>query len=170
MTAAISYFTAGFSTLALLAVWFINAYQILSRKKKDVLYAEEQVRLLRECFDKMRNSQHEASAGKMFETSVQIYTQTEKSYNEALRKPVCRFPGLLMGFRKAEGHWEIKEEEPMRYICEDCGFVFYGAGEISECPYCGKQRIRVLAEEEISPLQPFLEWQNLGLDIKEEQR
>jgi DNA-directed RNA polymerase subunit RPC12/RpoP len=106
----------------------------------------------------------------MLETSIQLYIQVEKIYNETLLKPICRVPGFLMGFRKVEGDWEIKEEDQMAYICEDCGFVFYGAGEIRECPYCGKQRIRVLAEEEISPLQPFLEWQNLGVDIKEEQR
>jgi DNA-directed RNA polymerase subunit RPC12/RpoP len=170
MTAAISYFIAGVSTFTLFVLWFLNAYQVLSRKKQDVLHAEEQVRLLRECFYKMRNSPEEASAGRMLETSIQIYIQVEKIYNETLLKPICRVPGFLMGFRKVEGDWEIKEEDQMAYICEDCGFVFYGAGEIRECPYCGKQQIRVLAEEEISPLQPFLEWQNLGLGIKEEQR
>ncbi len=170
MTAAISYFIAGVSTFALLALWFLNAYQALSRKKQDVLHAEEQVGLLRDCLDKMRNSPEEASARKMLETSIQIYTQIEKCYNETLQKQAWRIPGLLMGFRKAEGDWEIKEGDKMIYICEDCGFVFCRTGEIKECPYCGKQRIRVSAEEEISPLQPFLEWQNLGLDNKEERR
>lgn len=149
MTAAIPYFIAAISTIALLTLWFLNAYQVLSRKKQDVLHAEEQVRLLRECFNKMRNSPEEASAGRMLETSIQIYTQIEKYYNETLRKPICRFPGLLMGFREAEEDWEIKEEESMTYICEECGFMFYGTGEINECPYCGKQRIRASAEEEV---------------------
>ena len=54
---------------------------------------------------------------------------------------------------------ESKEEDPVIYICEDCGFVFYGAGEISECPYCGKQRIHDPSGEEVETLRPFLEWQ-----------
>jgi rubrerythrin len=170
MTAAISYFIAGVSTFTLLALWFINAYQVLSRKKQDVIHAEEQVGLLQECFYKMRNSQEEASAGRMLETSIQIYTQIEKYYNETLLKPICRVPGFLMGFRKVEGDWEIKEVNRMIYVCQNCGFVFCRTVEIKECPYCGKQRIRVSAEEEISPLQPFLEWQNLGLNNKEERR
>lgn len=169
MTAAISYFIAGVSTFALLAFWFLNAYQSLSRKKKDVFHAEEQVRLLRECFDKMKNSPEEASAGRMLETSIQIYTQIEKHYNETLRKPICRFPGFLMGFRKAEGHWEIKKEDQMTYICEDCGFVFYGAGEIHECPYCGKQRIRPSTGEEKERLELFSAQQQAEYLMKEEQ-
>lgn len=36
----------------------------------------------------------------------------------------------------------------MTYYCEDCGFVFYGAGNIRECPYCGMQRIHVSSLEE----------------------
>jgi len=168
MTAAISYFIAGASTFALLALWFLNAYQALSRKKQDVLHAEEQVRLLRKCFDKMRNSPEEVSAVRMLKTSIQIYSQIEKCYNETFRKPVWRIPGIIMGFRKVEGDWEFKEEEPMTYICEDCGFVFYGAGEIKECPYCGKQHIRVPAEQEISQLKPFLERQNPDYNFMEE--
>jgi rubrerythrin len=107
----------------------------------------------------MRNSEHEASAGKMLETSVQIYKQIEKSYNETLRRPICRAPGFLMGFRKVEVEWEIKEEDQMGYICEDCGFVFYGAGEICACPYCGKQRIRSVTGEEREQLRLITEQQ-----------
>lgn len=168
MTAAISYFIAGVSTFALLAIWFLNAYQVLSRKRQDVLHAEEQVRLLRECFYKMRNSPEEASAVRMLETSIQIYTQIEKFYNETLRKPICRFPGFLMGFRKAEGDWEIKEEDQMTYICEDCGFVFYGAGEICECPYCGKRRIRPAAGEVNEQLQFITAQQQADCHMREE--
>lgn len=109
MTAAISFFLAGVSTFALFALWFFNAYQILSRKKQDVLHAEEQVRLLRECFDKMRNSPEEASAGRMLETSIQIYTQIEKYYNETLLKSTYRIPGFLMGFRRASSDEEVKK-------------------------------------------------------------
>jgi rubrerythrin len=169
MTEAISYFIAGVSTFALLALWFLNTYTVLSRKKQDVLHAEEQVILLRECFDKMRNSQEQASAGRMLKTSIQIYKQVEKYYNETLRKPICRIPGLFMGFRKAEGDWEIKEEDQMTYICEDCGFVFYGAGEIHECPYCGKPRIRPAAEEVNEQLQFITAQQQTDYNMREEQ-
>lgn len=103
MTAVLSYAIACVSTFALLALWFMNAYQVISRKRQDLIHAEEQVRLLCECFNKVRNSSYETSAEKMLETSNQIYAQIEKSYNETLQKPFYRVPGFLMGFRKAEG-------------------------------------------------------------------
>lgn len=102
MIAVISYFIAGVSTVLLLAMWFINAYKILFHKKQDMLHAEEQVKLFRECFDKVRNSPEEASAGRMLETSIQIHMQIEKCYIETLRKPLWRIPGLLLGFREVE--------------------------------------------------------------------
>lgn len=102
MVAAISYLITAISTLALLALWFINAYQVIFREMQDLIQAEEQVRLLRECFDKKRNSPDEASAERMLETSMHIYTRIEKSYNQTLKKPVYRIPGFLMGFRRAE--------------------------------------------------------------------
>lgn len=152
----IAYFNAGASIFALLALWFFNVYRVLFRKRKDVFHAEEQVRLLRECFRRMRNSPKEASAGRMLETSIQTYIQTEKIYNETLLKPTCRFPGSLMGFRRAESAWEYKEEDPVLYTCEDCGFVFYGAGEIRECPYCGKQRIHASSGEKAEAQRTWL--------------
>lgn len=102
MTITIAYFIAGFSTAALLTVLFFNAYAVLSRKREDVRNAEDNVRLLEECFDGMRNTPDEVSARRMLKTSVQIYTRIENSYNQTLRKPVYRIPGLLMGFRRAE--------------------------------------------------------------------
>lgn len=74
-----------------------------------------------------------------------------------------------MGFRKAEGDREIKEEKTMTFICEDCGFVFYGAGEISVCPYCGEQRIRLAAGEEKEQLWFITEQQQTDYHINEEQ-
>lgn len=118
MTDAIAYFIAGTSTFALLTLLLFNAYVALSRKREDVRNAEDQVRLFLDCFKKIKNTPNEASAEKMLETSIQIYTQIEKRYNETLRKPIYRFPGLLMGFRKAEGDWEIKEEDQLWFITE----------------------------------------------------
>lgn len=45
----------------------------------------------------------------------------------------------------------------MTYYCEDCGFVFYGAGEIRECPYCGSQHIHASTREEVGMLRPLSE-------------
>ena len=80
-------------------------------------------------------------------------------YIETLLKPTFRFPGPLMGRRKVEDTGGSKEKDPVIYICEECGFVFYGAGEIRECPYCGKQRVHDSSGEDVETLRPFLEQQ-----------
>lgn len=165
---AIAYFTAGTSTFALVALLFFNAYVSLSRKREDVRNAEDQVKLLRDCFNKMKNTSEEASAERMLETSIQIYIQIEKRYNKTLQKPFYRIPGFLMGFHRAESNWEKKEEKPMTYICEDCRIVFYGAGEIRECPYCGRQRIHAAAEAENEQLRHLLDRTNADVDIRQE--
>ena len=168
MTAAIAYFIAGISTFALMALLFFNAYVSLSRKREDVRNAEDQVKLLRDCFYKMRNTPEEASAARMLETSIQIYTQIEKRYNETLQRQFYRVPAFMMGFHRAESNWDKKEEKQMTYICEDCGFVFYGAGEIRECPYCGRQRIHSAAETEDEQLRYLLERSNSDYGVREE--
>jgi rubrerythrin len=170
MTASISYFIAGISIFALLTLWFFNAYQVLSRKRKDVRQAENQVRLHREGCLQMRGSSDEQAAMRILEISSRIYMYIEKSYNETFSKSIYRFPGLLMGFRMVNGVMENEEENRMIYLCEDCGFVFYRAGEIKECPSCEKQRIRPAAEPEISRLRPFLEQQKLDLHAKGEKK
>jgi rubrerythrin len=157
MTADISYFITGGSALTLLTLWFFYIHQVIICKKKEVLRAEEQVGLLRECFQKMRNSPEEASAGRMLGKSIQSYKQAERIYNETLQKPACRIPASLMGFRRTESTIEDKVEEPVIYTCEDCGFLFYGAGEIRECPYCGGQRVHASTREQTETLQLFLQ-------------
>lgn len=102
MTIVIAYFIAAISTVALFTLLFFNAYRILSRKRGEVRNAEENVRLLQDCFNGMRNTPDEISARRMLETSTQIYKQIERSYNETLGKPIYKLPGFLMGFRKAE--------------------------------------------------------------------
>jgi DNA-directed RNA polymerase subunit RPC12/RpoP len=168
LTAAIAYFIAGISTFALVALLFFNAYVSLSRKREDVRNAEDQVKLLQDCFNKTQNTPEEASAERMLETSIQIYTQIEKRYNETLQKPFYRVPAFMMGFHRAESNWEKKEEKQMTYICEDCGFEFYGAGEICECPYCGKQRIHTATGEEKERLRHLLERTDPGFSGGEE--
>lgn len=156
MTADMSYFITGGSAFTLFALWFFYIHQVLSHKRNDVFHAEEQVILLRECFQKMRNGPAEDSAGKMLEKSIQSYIQAERIYNETLLRPAYRIPASLMGFRRAEGAMEDKVEEPVIYTCEDCGFLFYGAGEIRECPYCGKQRIQASSAEDVEALSTCL--------------
>ncbi len=102
MTSAISYLIATVGIGALLALWFITTYQVISRKTQDLIHAADQVRLLRESLHQMRNGPHEASAKKMLDTSTRIYSQIEKSYNETLRNPIYRVPAFFMGYRKAE--------------------------------------------------------------------
>lgn len=111
MTAAISYIIAAISIFALLVLWFINTYQVLSRQRQDLLHAEEQVRLHREGSRQMRESPEEQTALRMLETSRKIYLQIEKKYLITLGKPRYRIPGLLMGFRSTEKSGSGKEGE-----------------------------------------------------------
>lgn len=114
MTIVIAYFIATISIVAFLVLLFFNAYAVLSQKREAVRNAEDNVRLLQDCFNGMRNTPDEISARRMLKTSTQIYTQIEERYNETLRKPIYRVPGFLMGFRKAErqnsGLHVMKEE------------------------------------------------------------
>ncbi|ADL06031.1 hypothetical protein [Lacrimispora saccharolytica] len=57
----------------------------------------------------------------------------------------------------------------MTYACEDCGFLFYRAGEVKECPSCEKPHIRSATEEEIGRLEKLLEQGKTSLEIKEGQ-
>ncbi|SMB89901.1 hypothetical protein SAMN00017405_0676 [Desulfonispora thiosulfatigenes DSM 11270] len=56
----------------------------------------------------------------------------------------------------------------MIYTCEDCGLLFYRAGEVKECPFCEKNDIRFATKEEIKRLQTLLE-QGKPTLFKEEQ-
>ncbi|MDD2190414.1 MAG: hypothetical protein PHV71_07410 [Eubacteriales bacterium] len=120
LTAAIAYFIAGISTVALIALLFFNAYSVLSRDRKDIRKAEDNLRLIEDCFNGMRNTPDEISARRMLKTSTQIYIKIEKRYNEALQNPLHRLPGLLMGFRKMERiHSSSGEEvETLRLFSE----------------------------------------------------
>ncbi len=54
------------------------------------------------------------------------------------------------------------------YACEDCGFLFYRAGEIEDCPSCEKNRLRLATKEEIKQLQSFLTQAEAKLRVKAE--
>ncbi|MEG6523836.1 hypothetical protein [Desulfotomaculum sp. 1211_IL3151] len=57
----------------------------------------------------------------------------------------------------------------MTYACEDCGFLFYRAGEVRECPSCEKNHIRSATKEETQRLQTLLERGKPTLPVEEEQ-
>lgn len=57
----------------------------------------------------------------------------------------------------------------MIYACEDCGFLFYRAGAVKECPSCEKNNIRSATQEEVHRLQKLLEQGKPTLQVKEEQ-
>ncbi len=44
----------------------------------------------------------------------------------------------------------------MTYVCENCGFLFYRAGEVKECPSCNVIVVRPATKEEIKRLQKLL--------------
>lgn len=62
-----------------------------------------------------------------------------------------------------------KGGDGVTYACEDCGFLFYRAGEVKECPSCDKNHIRSATKEEAERLQKLLEQGKPTLRIKEEQ-
>lgn len=57
----------------------------------------------------------------------------------------------------------------MTYACETCGFLFYRAGAVTECPSCEKNHIRSATKEEAQRLQKHLEQEKRALRAKEEQ-
>lgn len=50
-----------------------------------------------------------------------------------------------------------KGGDSITYACEDCGFLFYRAGEVKRCPSCEKKHIRSATGEETQRLQILLE-------------
>lgn len=100
MLEVITYFIAGGSITALLIFWFAHAYTVLSGKKESVLLAAEQIELHLDGYEKVRGSPEEQTAKRMIETSIEIYAQIERIYHEALKTPLYRLPGYLMGFHE----------------------------------------------------------------------
>lgn len=99
MTPIIAYLIAGLSTAALLTLWFVIAYQRLALKKQGVVAAAEQVQMHRNLFRQARGGPDAKAAQRMFDTSRLLYEEAAKCYNKTLKKPIYRFPGLIMGFR-----------------------------------------------------------------------
>ena len=85
MREIVAFLIAGGSLLALNTVWFLSVYRILSEKRKSALSAAEQVKL--------------HTDRRVLSVSREIFQQIRDGYNQALRRPLCRIPGYLMGFR-----------------------------------------------------------------------
>lgn len=94
---------AGLSLSALLLCWFLWVYRLLSAKRESVMAARQQLQLHRDGLDQVRGSEREAAARRALESSrdicQSIRQSIRQSYSDALRRPLCRIPGYLMGFR-----------------------------------------------------------------------
>ena len=99
MREIVAFLIAGGSLLALNTVWFLSVYRILSEKRKSALSAAEQVRLHTDGFRQVKGSPQELTARRVLSVSREIFQQIRDGYNQALRRPLCRIPGYLMGFR-----------------------------------------------------------------------
>ena len=99
MREIVAFLIAGGSLLALNTVWFLSVYRILSEKWKSALSAAEQVKLHTDGFRQVKSSPQEPTARRVLSVSREIFQQIRDGYNQALRRPLCRIPGYLMGFR-----------------------------------------------------------------------
>jgi hypothetical protein len=99
MNVVISYYIAGLSLLSLLMIWFISTYKVLSRKRDAVYKAAEELQLHRDGYQGVLSRPEESTARRILDTSVQIHDQIKLVYNSALKSPIYRFTGFLMGFR-----------------------------------------------------------------------
>jgi hypothetical protein len=100
MNDAISYYIAGLSMLSLLMIWFVSTYKVLSRKRNAVYKAAEELQLHRDGYQGVLSRPEESTARRILDTSVQIYAQIKLVYNNALKRPIYRFTGFLMGFKR----------------------------------------------------------------------
>lgn len=99
MNVVISYCIAGLSVLSLLMIWFISTYKVLSRKRDAVYKASAELQLHRDGYQDVLCHPEESTARRILDTSVQIYDQIKLVYNNALKSPIYRFTGFLMGFK-----------------------------------------------------------------------
>ena len=96
---AIASLLAIFSTSAFLALWFWVVQRELLGKQKAVDAAKAQLAASRQHYMRVRDGPGEEAARQILERSQSIYGQTVRLYNETLKKPWNRIPGVLLGFR-----------------------------------------------------------------------
>jgi hypothetical protein len=99
MEIVIAYVTAGFSMLALIALWFLKAYKVLQIKREAVYTAQAELQMHQNGYITKLGSPEESTARHMLEISSQIHEQIKDAYNKTYRNPAYRFPGILMGFK-----------------------------------------------------------------------
>lgn len=102
MPTTIAYFVACVCMAGFVKIWFTTAYKELSAKRDSLAALEEQLRLHEGLYAQARDGSDAQSAAKMLATSRMLYREAAKSYNLILRKPMNRFPALLLGFSTAE--------------------------------------------------------------------
>lgn len=111
MPTLIACFIAGICVAGFLTIWFTTAYKELSAKRNSLSDLEEQLRLHEGLYAKTMDGPDARAAAGMLETSRMLYQEAAKGYNRILRRPMNRFPALLLGFRKAEEKGNFRQEQ-----------------------------------------------------------
>lgn len=102
MPTFIAFFVAGICLAGFVTIWFKTACAELTTKRNSLTGLEEQLRLHERLYAQSRDGPDAQSSAGMLETSQMLCREAAKSYNSILRKPMNRFPALLMGFRTVE--------------------------------------------------------------------
>ena len=102
MPTLIASFIAGICVVGFVTIWFTTAFKELSAKRNSFADLEEQLRLHERLYAQSRDGPDACASAGMLETSHMLWREAAKSYNSILRKPMNRFPALVMGFRDAE--------------------------------------------------------------------
>lgn len=102
MPTLIACFVAGICVAGFVSIWFSTAFKELSAKRNSLAALEEQLRLHEGLYTQTMDGPDAQSSARMLETSRMLCREAAKSYNLILRKPMNRFPALLMGFWTAE--------------------------------------------------------------------
>lgn len=106
MHTLIACFVAGICVAGFVTIWFSTAVKELSAKRNSLAALEEQLRLHEGLYAQTMDGSDAQPSARMLETSRMLCREAVKSYNLILRKPMNRFPALLMGFRRVEKDWQ----------------------------------------------------------------
>lgn len=102
MPTLIACFIAGICVAGFVTIWFSTAFKELSAKRNSLVALEEQLDLHEGLHAHTIDGPDAQSSAGMLETSRMLCREAAKSYNSIRRKPMNRFPALLLGFRTAE--------------------------------------------------------------------
>jgi len=93
---------AGVCALGFVTIWLRTAFRELSAKWENLADLEGQLRLHQLLFSQRGGGPEATSVAGMLETGRMLCREAAKDYNRILRKPMNRFPALLLGFQTAE--------------------------------------------------------------------